>query len=499
MPSTITVRNARLHNLKNVTLSIPRDQFVVLTGVSGSGKSTLGFDILNKEGQRLYLDALGLVTFGLNKPPVDSITGLSPSVSIDQHLINHSPRSTVGTTTEIYTYLRVLFARLGYRVCPSCGQDVPPLVDESPIDWESDNGRDTTEMEATAGCPHCGTPMPDIGMANFSFNKPAGACPTCTGLGTVLQANLKRLVNEELSILDGAVYGWDIHTLRRSTETLRMAGRHYGLDFDPALPLKDYSPAQHDLLFFGVESAQFRHHFPQIEPPSTVSRGRFEGVATNLLRRYAEHIQDVDYRRKLDELLILHVCPDCGGTRLRAESRTVTVAGQTIIALSQLPLNDLAIWLADLPGELNAEEMLIARPVLDDLHERVKRVIEVGVGYLSLDRASPTLSAGEAQRLRMASLLGSGLSGVLYVFDEPTIGLHPRDTQRLITLLRRLRDLGNTILVIEHDLDVIRAADYVVDFGPGAGREGGQIVAAGTPAEIAQTPIHAPEPFSAAG
>ena len=208
MPSTITVRNARLHNLKNVTLSIPRDQFVVLTGVSGSGKSTLGFDILNKEGQRLYLDALGLVTFGLNKPPVDSITGLSPSVSIDQHLINHSPRSTVGTVTEIYTYLRVLFARLGHRVCPSCGQDVPPLVDESPIDWESENGHDSTEIEATANCPYCGTPMPEIGMANFSFNKPAGACPTCTGLGTVLQANLERLVNEELSLLDGAVHGW---------------------------------------------------------------------------------------------------------------------------------------------------------------------------------------------------------------------------------------------------------------------------------------------------
>jgi excinuclease ABC subunit A len=489
MQSYITVRNARLHNLKNVTLSIPKGQFVVLTGVSGSGKSTLGFDILHKEGQRQYLEALGLVTFGLTKPPVDSITGLSPSISVDQHLTNHSPRSTVGTVTEIYTYLRVLFARLGHRLCPSCGKDVPPLYDESPIDWESENDRDSTEIEATASCPYCGTPMPEIGMANFSFNKPAGACPTCTGLGTVHQANLKRLVNEELSILDGAVYGWDIYTLRRNTETLRMTGLHYGFDFDPALPLKDYSPVQRDLLFFGVESAQFRHHFPQIEPPSTVSQGHFEGITTNLLRRYAEHIQDVDYRKKLDELLVSHVCPDCGGTRLRAESRTVTVAGQTIIAVSQLPLNDLAIWLDNLSGTLNAEEMIIAKPILDDLCERVRRVVDVGVGYLTLDRASPTLSAGEAQRLRMASLLGSGLSGVLYVFDEPTIGLHPRDTHRLITILRRLRDLGNTILVVEHDMDLIGAADYVVDFGPGAGRHGGQIVAAGTPAEIAQMPI----------
>ncbi|MCI0397127.1 MAG: excinuclease ABC subunit UvrA [Chloroflexi bacterium] len=331
--------------------------------------------------------------------------------------------------------------------------------------------------------------MPEIGMANFSFNKPAGACPTCTGLGTVHRANLKRLVNEEMSIVDGAVYGWDPYTIRRHTETLRTAGLRYGFDFDPALPVKDYTPVQRDLLFFGVDSPQFRQHFPQIEPPTTVRQGRFEGIASTLLRRYAEHIHDADYLQKLDEFLVKQTCPDCGGTRLRAESRAVTVAGRTIIAISQRPLNDLADWLDKLPTALNDEEMIIARPILDDLQERVRRVIEVGVDYLTLDRASPTLSAGEAQRLRMASLLGSGLSGVLYVFDEPTIGLHTRDTHRLIGFLRRLRDLGNTILVVEHDLELIGAADYVVDFGPGAGKQGGQIVATGTPAEIAQMPV----------
>ena len=250
--------------------------------------------------------------------------------------------------------------------------------------------------------------------------------------------------------------------------------------------MRDYTPVQHDLLFFGAESPQFRPHFPRVEPPTAVSRGRFEGVAGTLLRRYAEHIQDADYLQKLEGVLVTQVCPDCNGMRLRAESRAVTVVGQTIIAVSQLPLNALADWLETLPVSLHGEEMLIASPILDDLRERIRRVIEVGVEYLTLDRAAPSLSAGEAQRLRMASLLGSSLSGLLYVFDEPTIGLHSRDTQRLIGFLRRLRDLGNTVLVVEHDLDVVGAADYIVDFGPGAGKHGGQIVATGTPAEIAE-------------
>ncbi len=488
MQPCITINNARLHNLKNVTVSIPKGKFVVLTGLSGSGKSTLGFDILLKEGQRQYLESLGMVSFGRSKPPVDSITGLSPSVSIDQYATNHSPRSTVGTATEIYTYLRVLFARLGHRVCPACGKDVPPICDESPIDWDSDNN-DSPATESTVHCPHCGAALPEIGMANFSFNKPAGACPTCTGLGTVHRANLKRLVNDEMSIQDGAVYGWDTFSIQRHSETLRTAGHHYGFDFDPALPLRDYTPVQRDLLFFGVDSPQFRQHFPQINPPTTVRQGRFEGIANTVLRRYAEHIQDVDYLQKLDELLVTQICPDCGGTRLRADSRSVTVEGHTIIEISQLPLSGVADWLDDLPAGLNDQEMIIARPILDDLRERVRRVIEVGVDYLTLDRGSPTLSAGEARRLRMASLLGSSLSGMLYVLDEPTIGLHSRDTHRLIGVLRRLRDLDNTILVIEHDLELVGAADYVIDFGPRAGKQGGQIVAAGTPAEVAQMPV----------
>jgi len=494
MTAQITIRGARLHNLKNISLTIPKNQLVVLTGVSGSGKSTVGFDILHKEGQRQYIESLGLAVFGLAKPPVDAISGLSPTISIDQHLTNHSPRSTVGTTTEVYTYLRVLFARLGHRPCPTCGKDVPPSFDLSNVEWEGEASADDdgSAPEENFPCPHCGAPVPEIGMAHFSFNKPEGACPTCTGLGIVRQADIKRLVDEQKSILDGAIAGWNTFHINYYTSILQAAAAHYGFEFDPSLPVKDYTPPQRDLLFYGIDSPHFRRHFPDSKPPTTVRQGRFEGIATNLLRRYAEHIHEhvneADYSDKLEEFLVTRTCPDCEGTRLRPESRVVTVNGQTIIALARLPLDDLGTWLDGLPAVLSTDEMIIAEAALVNLNDSIARLVEVGAGYLTLERDSPTLSAGEAQRLRLASLLGSGLSGVLYVFDEPTIGLHHRDTRRLISVLRRLRDLDNTVLVIEHDLEMIASADYVVDFGPGAGRHGGQVVAAGTPAEVAEQP-----------
>jgi excinuclease ABC subunit A len=493
MTSQITVRGARLHNLKNVTVSIPKNQFVVLTGLSGSGKSTLGLDILYKEGQRQYLESVGFPGWGLAKPPLDAITGLSPSISVDQHLTNHSPRSTVGTATDVYTFLRILFARLGQRPCPNCGKDVPPSFNASEVEWDAETGTpesdaddDNGSSEESFPCPHCGAPIPEIGMAYFSFNKPEGACPTCTGLGTVHQANLERLVEEGKSILEGAVSGWNASYIQYYVTNLQAAAAHYGFEFDPALPVKDFSPQQRDLLFYGVESPFFRRHFPDVEPPSTTRQGRVEGLATNLLRRYAERIHDAEYREKMSEFLVMQTCPDCQGTRLRPESRAVTVNGQNIIALSRLPLTVLDEWLSALPAALSREDMLIAGGVLVELRERIERLVEVGAGYLTLERTSPTLSAGEAQRLRLAALLGSDLSGLLYVFDEPTIGLHARDTRRMIGVLRRLRDLGNTVLVIEHDLEMIAAADHMIDFGPGAGKHGGQVVAAGTPAEVTQ-------------
>lgn len=489
MADEITIRGARLHNLKNLNVAIPKNKLVVFTGVSGSGKSTLGFDILLKEGQRLYMESLGMLPFGMAVPPVESICGLSPTISVDQHLTNRSPRSTVGTVTLIYTYLRVLFARLGHRPCPNCGQDIPPnysgVQAEVMLASESD---EPDEPEQYFPCPHCGTLVPVLTMRHFSFNKPAGACPTCTGLGTTLQANLNRIVDERMSVSQGAVTGWNEVFIQYQVNVLRAAAEYYGFSFDPDQPIGGYTQQQRDLLFFGVESPLFRRHFPAIDPPATVRKGKFEGIAAAVLRRYREHIQDENYTGKMEGLVLTGPCPDCGGTRLRLESRQITVNGQNIVAVSRRSLIDLRIWLRDLRNSLRAVEIHLVDPIFTDLDVRLERLIEVGVGYLSLNRSAPSLSAGEAQRLHLTSLLGSGLTGVLYIFDEPTIGLHPRDTRRLIGFLNRLRDLGNTVLVIEHDLEMIAAADTVIDFGPGAGQHGGQIVASGTPAEIAINP-----------
>lgn len=486
----IIVRGARLHNLKHVSFAIPRNQLVVFTGLSGSGKSTMAFDTLHKEGQRQYMESLGMVTYE-SRPLVDAIVGLSPSISVDQHNTNRSPRSTVGTATEVYTYLRVLFARAGHRPCPACGADVPPThgSDELPEPiWK--DADDDDESEGTIHCPACGASLTVWGMAFFSFNKPAGACPACTGLGTIYRPDLPRILAEEKSLNEGAVLIWDLRIVARYVEILRAAGRHYGFELDPSAPVRAWGQAQRDLLLYGVDSPEFRGHYPQREPPDTVTKGRFEGVVPNLLRRHAEHAADTDsdYLEKLERLLVLRDCPECGGTRLRPEARVVSVAGWNIVEVTRLSLADLAAWIAGLHATLPAEDWLIAEPIVADLQERVRRLAEIGLGYLTLDRATPSLSAGEAQRLRLAALLGSGLTGVLYVLDEPTIGLHARDVPRLVKMLRALRDLGNTVLVIEHDLAMIAAADWLVDFGPGAGRLGGQIVAVGSPEAVAQVP-----------
>jgi len=284
MTDQIIVRGARLHNLKNITVSIPKYKLVVLTGLSGSGKSTLGFDILHMEGQRQYLESLGLATFGVAKPAVDSIVGLSPTISLDQHLTNNSPRSTVGTSTEVYTYLRILFARVGHRPCPNCGQDVPPAFDPANADWEETDGpaesADAIPQE-TFPCPHCGTPIPEINMAHFSFNKPEGACPSCTGLGVVQEVNIPLLIDETKSIRAGAVLSWDDFYINHYGGTMRAAAAHYGISLDLDQPVQDYPPAQRDLLLYGVENPRFRRHFPTIEPPARVKDARVEGIATS--------------------------------------------------------------------------------------------------------------------------------------------------------------------------------------------------------------------------
>lgn len=488
MNDEIIIKGARLHNLKNLTLSIPRNIFVVITGLSGSGKSTLAFDTIHKEGQRQYLESLGMVTDYLSKPKVDSIKGLSPSISIDQHLTNRSPRSTVGTVTEVFTYLRVLYAKIGHRLCSKCKTIILPLyeLNNNSIEEEPDDGdiHESHDFNYTQSCPECGTKFPEMTMAHFSFNKPEGACPACTGIGTVQEVNLSKIINSKLNIREGAVLEWDDFFIKRYIEAFKGASHHYDFEFDTDLPVEKYNDIQRDLLLFGVNSVRFKKHFPDKKPPKATKEGLFEGVVTNLLRRYGERIHDADYREKMEKLLIKQVCPECNGMRLKTESREVTVADKTIIDLSRMPLDELLAWIEELPALLSDTEKTISESVINDLTERLKRLVDVGVGYLSMERSAPTLSAGEAQRIRLASLLGSGLTGVLYVLDEPTIGLHPKDNNKLIDSLHKLRDLGNTILVIEHDLEIIKAADIVVDMGPGAGEEGGNIVAFGTPSEI---------------
>jgi excinuclease ABC subunit A len=267
---------------------------------------------------------------------------------------------------------------------------------------------------------------------------------------------------------------------------MRAAAKYYGFALDLDEPIRKWKAEARDLLFYGVEDQSFRRHYPNVKPAKTNAQGMFEGVATNLLRRHVAHIQDEAYREKVEKFLVRQTCPECGGSRLKPESRAVTVEGKTIIETARMPISELSGWLDSLSGKIPSEAGPVLTPVVNELRERVRRVVDVGVGYLTLERSSPSVSAGEAQRLRLAALLGSGLTGVLYVLDEPTIGLHQRDTGRLISVLRKLRDLGNTVLVIEHDLQMIREADHVVEIGPGAGMHGGRVVAAGTPAALAE-------------
>ncbi len=480
------IKGARLHNLKNVSLAIPKQKLVVVTGLSGSGKSTLVLDTLHRESHRQYMEAWGVATAGVSRPSVDSITGLSPSVSVDQRPAGRGPRSTVGTATEVFTYLRLLWSRIGVRPCPACGEEIPPSYAHDPEgDEEAEGG---VEGESVS-CPHCSAPVPELVMGYFSFNKPAGACPSCTGLGEVIRVDVRTLVDEESSVAAGAVRGWPRQLVERNLPLLRAAARHYDLTFDTDTPVAELPTPARDLLLYGVESPEFRSHLPDpgVEPPATVSAGRFEGVVTAFMRRYADRVDDTAYRQKAERSMVKESCGACAGTRLRAESRAVTVHGLGITDAARLPLDELADWVAELRAFSGGDEWRFAEPVVADLEERVRRLVDTGVGYLTLDQSSTSLSAGESQRLRLAALLGSGLTGMLYVLDEPTIGLHPADTARLIDVLRRLRDLGNTVLVIEHDLDVLWAADHVVDIGPGAGRDGGRVVAEGTPEEVAAT------------
>ncbi|GKV66491.1 MULTISPECIES: excinuclease ABC subunit UvrA [unclassified Sporosarcina] len=475
MKETIVIKGARENNLKNISLTIPKYKLVVLTGPSGSGKSTLAMETLQRECQRQYMDSMGMITDAIDKPKVDFIEGLSPSISVGQHITNRNPRSTLGTVTDIYTFVRFIFARLGEQTCPSCSGSIPPSFAQADGLLEEDEALDYQAID----CPHCGEQVEKLDMVHFSFNKPEGACATCNGLGNVASINEAMVFNPELSLQDGGVAS--LKGVHRDIQTriLTATAKHYGFDFDPGQPLRDYGEVQRDLLYYGVESEAFQRHYPKTKP---VKGTQFEGVIPSLWRRYKEN--EGSSKEKGGEFFHEELCPDCLGARLKKEVRLVRVAGATITDISEWSLDAVYEWTKGLQAALPSEGHHLLEPILHDMPTRLKRIIDVGLGYLSINRQMVTLSGGEAQRLRLATLLGSGLTGVLYILDEPTKGLHPRDTGGLIRVLQELRDLGNTVLVIEHDVEMMRAADHIIDIGPGAGVHGGTVVGEGNLEEL---------------
>lgn len=444
MSKYIKIMNAYANNLKNIDLKIPKNKLVVITGLSGSGKSSVAFDIIDNESRRQYMESLGMITDGVSKAKCDSVKGLPPSISIEQHLNNKNPRSTVGTVTELYTYIRLLFSKLGKKDGINKG-------------WS---------------------------MSEFSFNKPSGACEYCTGLGTINEVDLNQLVNLEKSIPDDAVNEWDVHYIRRNSEVLNNAANYYGYDFDINEAIDNYNEGAKALFLYGSDSEEMKKFFPNVIPPKTSKNGKFEGLTTNIKRRYSEKANNKKGREKLEQYFQETTCPRCQGMRLKSEIRDVELANQTIVDVQNMSIIELDKWLVTLEAHLSKDEFLIARPMIFDIQSRIKKFLKVGVGYLSLIRPIPTLSNGEAQRLKIANLLSSGLSGVLYILDEPTKGLHGKDVENLLKVLTELKNQGNHLLMIEHNMSAIKTADYIIDMGPGSGSLGGEIVAEGTIEEI---------------
>ncbi|SCZ06484.1 excinuclease ABC subunit UvrA [Alkaliphilus peptidifermentans] len=444
MSNNILIKNAYANNLKNIDLKIPKNKLVVITGLSGSGKSSIAFDIIDNESRRQYMESLGMITDGVSKAKCDSVWNLPPSISIQQHLNNKNPRSTVGTVTELYSYIRLLFSKLGKKDGINKG-------------WS---------------------------IAEFSFNKPDGACENCTGLGTINEVKLSQLINLEKSIADGAVKEWDIHYIRRNSEVLINAAKHYGYDYNFNDIISNYNEGAKTLFLYGSDSEEMNKLYPQDMPPKTSKDGKFEGIITNINRRYSEKANNKNGREKLEQYFHETICPSCNGMRLKRDIRDVKLANQTIVEVQNMSISELDKWLKTIELHLSNDEILIASPMIQDLQSRIKKILKVGVGYLSLIRSMPTLSNGEAQRLKIANLLSSGLSGVLYILDEPTKGLHGKDVENLLEVLTQLKNQGNHLLMIEHHMSAIKIADYIIDMGPGSGRWGGEVVAEGTLKEI---------------
>ena len=586
MQTHIEIKGARTHNLKNIDVSIPRDKLVVLTGVSGSGKSSLAFDTIYAEGQRRYVESLSsyarMFLGQMDKPDVDYIDGLSPAISIDQKTTSRNPRSTVGTVTEIYDYLRLLWARAGTPHCPNCGKEIKQQTIDQIVDQimalpeatriqvmapvirgkkgehtkvfedarksgyvrvrvdgliydlteeikleknkkhsievvvdrlvvkEGINRRLTDSLETAAtlsgglilvnllqedrdlsfsqnyACEDCGISIEELSPRMFSFNNPYGACPTCTGLGSQMKIDPEVIIpNPSLSLRDGAISasGWNnirgdgISRMYFDALALKY---HFSLD----QPYESINEEAKRVILYGTNGENLTLHYEQARGRGTLYQP-FEGIVNNLERRYRE-TQSESTKKELEECMSECPCPACQGRRLRKESLAVTVGGLSIDQFCDLSVNDALDFVDGL--KLTDTQMLIAERILKEIKSRLSFLRSVGLDYLTLSRQAGTLSGGEAQRIRLATQIGSSLMGVLYILDEPSIGLHQRDNDRLLDTMKRLRDLGNTLLVVEHDEDTMRAADYIVDVGPGAGIHGGTIVAAGTAQEIMACP-----------
>lgn len=582
---TIDIRGARTHNLKNINLTIPRDKLIVITGLSGSGKSSLAFDTLYAEGQRRYVESLSAYARQflslMEKPDVDSIEGLSPAISIEQKSTSHNPRSTVGTITEIYDYLRLLFARVGEPRCPDhdvplTAQTISQMVDKvlslpeeskmmllapvvknrkgehvklldslaaqgyirARIDGEICDLSDPPELalqkkhtievvvdrfkvrsdlatrlaesfetalelsggtavvadmdnpkaeelvfSANFACPHCGYSVPELEPRLFSFNNPAGACPTCDGLGVQQFFDESRVVqNESISLAGGAVKGWD----RRNFyyyQMLTSLAKHY--KFDIETPYEDLPQKIKDIVMHGSGKEEIEFQYMNDRGDVVIRKHPFEGILNNMARRYKE-TESMSVREELAKNISNRPCADCGGSRLRPEARNVYIGSINLPQISEKSIGESLEFFQGLT--LTGQRAQIAEKILKEIKERLEFLVNVGLNYLSLSRSAETLSGGEAQRIRLASQIGAGLVGVMYVLDEPSIGLHQRDNERLLNTLIHLRNLGNTVIVVEHDEDAIREADHIIDIGPGAGVHGGQVIAQGTAKEIMANP-----------
>ena len=582
---TIDIRGARTHNLKNINLTIPRDKLIVITGLSGSGKSSLAFDTLYAEGQRRYVESLSAYARQflslMEKPDVDSIEGLSPAISIEQKSTSHNPRSTVGTITEIYDYLRLLFARVGEPRCPDhdvplTAQTISQMVDKvlslpeeskmmllapvvknrkgehvklldslaaqgyirARIDGEICDLSDPPELalqkkhtievvvdrfkvrsdlatrlaesfetalelsggtavvadmdnpkaeelvfSANFACPHCGYSVPELEPRLFSFNNPAGACPTCDGLGVQQFFDESRVVqNESISLAGGAVKGWD----RRNFyyyQMLTSLAKHY--KFDIETPYEDLPQKIKDIVMHGSGKEEIEFQYMNDRGDVVIRKHPFEGILNNMARRYKE-TESMSVREELAKNISNRPCADCGGSRLRPEARNVYIGNINLPQISEKSIGESLEFFQGLT--LTGQKAQIAEKILKEIRERLEFLVNVGLNYLSLSRSAETLSGGEAQRIRLASQIGAGLVGVMYVLDEPSIGLHQRDNECLLNTLIHLRNLGNTVIVVEHDEDAIREADHIIDIGPGAGVHGGQVIAQGTAKEIMANP-----------